>query len=88
VFGEQTIESFVFECYQDLAVKAKITTWLDVATERFATQRLEALAHAQSQVEDKVPAVLFLCVHNAGRSQMGAALREGRQAAIGTVSFA
>lgn len=70
VFGEETIESFVFGCYHDLVAKAKNTTWLDVATEQFATQRLQALAHAQSQLEDKVPAVLFLCVHNAGRSQM------------------
>lgn len=36
----------------------------------FARQRLQALAHAESMAKDKRPAVLFLCVHNAGRSQM------------------
>jgi arsenate reductase (thioredoxin) len=29
-----------------------------------------ALAHAESSPAGKVPSVLFLCVHNAGRSQM------------------
>jgi arsenate reductase (thioredoxin) len=44
--------------------------WLVIGAERFARQRLEALAHAQSPAAGKVPSVLFLCVHNAGRSQM------------------
>jgi arsenate reductase (thioredoxin) len=41
-----------------------------VVAERFAAQRLQALAHAESRAGGTVPAVLFLCVHNAGRSQM------------------
>ena len=44
--------------------------WLVTGAERFARQRLEALAHAESPAAGKVPSVLFLCVHNAGRSQM------------------
>jgi hypothetical protein len=36
-------------------------------TERFAADRLTALTPA-----DNTPAVLFVCVHNAGRSQMAA----------------
>jgi protein-tyrosine-phosphatase len=38
--------------------------------ERFAQQRLRALAHVELAAQAGVPAVLFLCVHNAGRSQM------------------
>ncbi len=38
--------------------------------ERFTRQRLQALAHAQAAASGKVRAGLFLCVHNAGRSQM------------------
>ena len=38
--------------------------------ERFARQRLQALARVESKAIDGVPVVLFLCVHNAGRSQM------------------
>ena len=53
-----------------LASRATVTRWLVVAAERFARERLEALVHAEDQSPKKVPAVLFLCVHNAGRSQM------------------
>ncbi|MBB1502590.1 arsenate reductase ArsC [Propioniciclava sp. MC1683] len=35
-----------------------------------------AKAQAEGRVAKKVPEVLFICVHNAGRSQMAAALTE------------
>jgi protein-tyrosine-phosphatase len=38
--------------------------------ERFARQRLRALAKVEGKHDDGIPVVLFLCVHNAGRSQM------------------
>ena len=38
--------------------------------ERFARQRLRALAKVEGKITDTTPVVLFLCVHNAGRSQM------------------
>ena len=38
--------------------------------ERFARQRLRALANVEGKGTDGTPIVLFLCVHNAGRSQM------------------
>ena len=41
-----------------------------VTAEKYALQRLEALAHSRDHSAKSVPAVLFLCVHNAGRSQM------------------
>jgi arsenate reductase len=70
VFGEETIHALLLDSYQDLAATATVTRWLAVGAERFARQRLEAFAHAQDQAPGTVPAVLFLCVHNAGRSQM------------------
>jgi arsenate reductase (thioredoxin) len=45
-----------------------------VLTERFATERLTALAQAKGAIENDVCEVLFVCVQNAGRSQMAAAL--------------
>jgi protein-tyrosine-phosphatase len=42
--------------------------------ERFTRERLRALAQAEGTVMSEVPEVLFVCVHNAGRSQMAAAL--------------
>ncbi|MBW3557245.1 MAG: arsenate reductase ArsC [Actinobacteria bacterium] len=43
-------------------------------TGRFARERLRALARAQGALVSDIPEVLFVCVHNAGRSQMAAAL--------------
>jgi protein-tyrosine-phosphatase len=70
VFGEETIEALVFDSYRQMAATAKVTRWLVISTERFARQRLQASAHTAIQPQVRVPAVLFLCVHNAGRSQM------------------
>ena len=38
--------------------------------ERFARQRLRALAKVEGKALTGIPTVLFLCTHNAGRSQM------------------
>jgi protein-tyrosine-phosphatase len=42
--------------------------------ERFAHETLNATARAKGPIMKDVPEVLFVCVHNAGRSQMAAAL--------------
>ena len=70
VFDLETVESLVFESFREIAARGTVTTWIMVGAESYAKERLEALVHAKSQVGDKVPAVLFSCVHNAGRSQM------------------
>ncbi len=70
IFGQETIEALLHSSYAELAARAVITTWLVLGAERFARQRLQALAQAQTRTAGKVPSVLFLCVHNAGRSQM------------------
>ena len=41
---------------------------------RFARERLLALAQAEGSIVKEQPEVLFVCVHNAGRSQMAAGL--------------
>ncbi len=70
IFGQETIESLLLDSYDQLASTATVTTFLVIGAERFARQRLGALAHAEGTAKAKKPAVLFLCVHNAGRSQM------------------
>lgn len=70
VFGSETIEALVFDSFQTLAARATITDWLVIGAENFARQRLEALVQAEDHSTKKLPAVLFLCVHNSGRSQM------------------
>ena len=85
IFGEETIESLLHDSYAELAAHATVTTWLAIGAEKFARQRLQALAHAQAAASSRAPAVLFLCVHNAGRSQMALGwfthLAEGRAVA-------
>ena len=74
IFAAETVERYVFESYTALARTAKITTYLPATTEHFATDRLNALAKSKGAIASDVPEVLFVCVQNAGRSQMAAAL--------------
>ncbi|MFY2791289.1 arsenate reductase ArsC [Rhodococcoides fascians A21d2] len=74
VFSPQTVERYVFESYTALRRTAKIHTHLTSLAGRFAADRLTALAQSQGAAPKDVPEVLFICVHNAGRSQMAAAL--------------
>jgi arsenate reductase (thioredoxin) len=76
VFARETIERYVFESYTALYRTAKIKNYLIVFTERFTRDRLTALAKNKGAVDSEVPEVLFVCVQNAGRSQMAAALMD------------
>jgi protein-tyrosine-phosphatase len=72
VFSVETIERFMTESQAQLESRATVTTWLPILIERFTRDRLRALAKVEGLMTDRRPAVLFLCVHNAGRSQMAA----------------
>jgi arsenate reductase (thioredoxin) len=69
-FSVETIEQFLATSYEQFAERATITNFLPLVAERFARQRLHALARVEGRRDDGLPIVLFLCVHNAGRSQM------------------
>jgi protein-tyrosine-phosphatase len=70
VFGAETVELFILTSYDQVAGNAKVATFLPLLAERFARQRLSALATVEGKANGGAPVVLFLCVHNAGRSQM------------------
>jgi arsenate reductase len=70
VYGAETIERFLHTSYDQFAETAKVLNFLPLLAERFAKQRLGALSRVEGKAHDGRPAVLFLCVHNAGRSQM------------------
>lgn len=74
VFSPQTVERYVFESYTALRRTATIYNHLPALAGRFAADRLSALAQSTGAAPKDVPEVLFICVHNAGRSQMAAAL--------------
>ncbi len=70
IFGVETIERFLHSSYDDFAGRAVIMNYLPLLAERFARQRLRALAKVEGKALTGTPVVLFLCTHNAGRSQM------------------
>jgi protein-tyrosine-phosphatase len=76
----ETIERLLTDSVADLSARATTSTWVPLLAERFAADRIRALIHLETTSPN--PAVLFLCVHNAGRSQMAAGfmrhLSEGR----------
>ncbi|MEQ4206819.1 arsenate reductase ArsC [Actinopolymorpha sp. B9G3] len=69
-FGTETIERFLHHSYRQFAATSTVPDYLPLLAERFARQRLAALAKVEDRSHDDRPVVLFLCVHNAGRSQM------------------
>ena len=70
VFGTETIERFLITSYDEFASRLSNDTYLPMFAERFARERLNALARVEGKSDDHRPVVLFLCTHNAGRSQM------------------
>jgi protein-tyrosine-phosphatase len=70
----ETIERFLYDSTDRLLGRAQATTWVPLLAERFAADRIRAMIRLEADVTTLNPSVLFLCVHNAGRSQMAAGL--------------
>jgi arsenate reductase (thioredoxin) len=82
LLGAQRVERIVRE--ELLRLRGVHTRrFLDLLTERHARERLRALAQAEGRLAKTVPEVLFVCVRNAARSQLAAAVAE--QAGAGRV---
>ena len=74
VFSEQTIQRYVDDTYHRLSTGARVKWLIPQLTYRLARETLQTAApEGELSVKDR-PEVLFVCVHNAGRSQMAAAL--------------
>lgn len=67
----ETVDRYVRESYELLAERSAITRYLPSLTARFAADRLTALTAVEHHVS---PRVLFVCVQNAGRSQLASAI--------------
>ena len=72
-FSRETIARYIAESV-DLLGESKINVFVPVLAHRFARERLKALGQAEGLITKEQPEVLFVCVHNAGRSQMAAGL--------------
>jgi protein-tyrosine-phosphatase len=73
IFSQETIARYMAES-TDLLGEARINVFVPVLAHRFCRERLRALAQAEGILGKDQPEVLFVCVHNAGRSQMAAGL--------------
>jgi protein-tyrosine-phosphatase len=73
IFSRATVQRFVDESLEGLGA-ARFSDFLPVLAYRFARERLRAYGQAEGTIVKEVPEVLFVCVENAGRSQIAAAL--------------
>lgn len=73
IFSRETIARYISESV-DLLTGSKIVDFVPVLSYRFARERLKALGQAEGSIAKERPEVLFVCVQNAGRSQMAAGL--------------
>ena len=69
--SRETVERIVHDSFQRLAA-ARTVAFIPVLAERLARDRLRGLSKLEDGGGGAIPGVLFLCVHNAGRSQMAA----------------
>ena len=73
VFAPETIDRYIVDSLDQLG-SARFSDYLSVLAYRFARERLQALGQADGLLVKEQPEILFVCVHNAGRSQMAAGL--------------
>jgi protein-tyrosine-phosphatase len=71
IFATETIHRYIAESYTALHDRP-VRSFIPLFVERFARDRLRALARVEGKIDTTTPLVVFLCVHNAGRSQMAA----------------
>lgn len=74
VFSREQIARAVTAARAQLEPVSTIPTFLPVLVRRFAAEQLTAAAQTSGSRAKPVPELLFVCVHNAGRSQMAAAI--------------
>ncbi|GAB4585785.1 arsenate reductase ArsC [Nocardia sp. IFM 10818] len=67
IFDADTVERMLTSSFERLSA---VSDHPQLLVERFARERLTASAKAEGRATSTGPAVLFVCTHNAGRSQM------------------
>jgi arsenate reductase len=73
IFSPETVARCVAESTDQLG-EVSVTNYVPLLAHRFARERLTAVAQEEGSMPKDQPEVLFVCVHNAGRSQMAAGL--------------
>jgi protein-tyrosine-phosphatase len=73
VFSRETVAETVSNSHDALGTY-KVANYMPLLVHRFARDRLHACGVVEGRIAKERPEVLFVCVQNAGRSQMAAAL--------------
>lgn len=76
VFSRKSVAAAVDAARNVLEPVSTVHTYLPILLARQAKEQLMSAAQAEGRVAKAVPELLFVCVQNAGRSQMAAALAE------------
>lgn len=74
VHDRAAVTAAVQQAHTSLLATATVTTYLPVLVARFARETLVAEAQRDGRQHKAVPEILFVCVQNAGRSQLAAAI--------------
>jgi arsenate reductase (thioredoxin) len=74
LFTRDTLQHYVEDSYEQLSKTATVYDHIPAFVERFAIQRLDALAKSSGLVNGPPVEVLFVCERNDGLSQMAASL--------------
>jgi protein-tyrosine-phosphatase len=75
VFSRETVTRYIEDSFEQFGERPTVgPNFLPVIIERFARERLWAVGQSEGWIEKALPEVLFVCEHNAGRSQIAAAL--------------
>ena len=72
IFSESTIQRFVDEAIASLA-GARVKDYVPLFVNRFARERLRALAQVQGAIRKDIPEVLFVCDQRCARTRCHAA---------------
>lgn len=67
----ETVQRLLDDSVRELTARAQHSMWVPLLAERFTRDRLRAILRLEGD-QTSTPSILFLCVHNAGRSQMAA----------------
>jgi len=78
IFSKTIVDRLVEDSLATFTERQVVTTFVPSLVRRYARERLKALAQAEGLVGKGEPELLFVCTHNAGRSQMAAVLATSR----------
>lgn len=87
MFSVESVAACVRDSHDSLG-PARISMYQPLLAYRFARERLRASAVASGALDKVVPEILFVCTHNAARSQLAAALLTAQAGTRVTVSSA